>query len=167
MVKSVDTWVLCISETNPPSNNWPGDKLHSSCRKTPTAHCCLPGGASSLFGSPPLTMLSVLLWCLWLFSQPPSCSVFGSINVALLLTLPPIDAHGVPLCDPWQCPPYDTIIDSKLTSNQRLSGFVWHILHHFKAMRMWLTIAADNNVGSNSVDDWSPLTSRESLLSCS
>jgi len=46
---------------------------------------CLPGGTSSLFGPPPLTMLSVLLclWCLWLSSVATSHSFFGLIKVAL------------------------------------------------------------------------------------
>ncbi len=41
----------CVSpRLSTPSNNWHGVKLHSSCQRTPTAHCCLPGGTSSLFG---------------------------------------------------------------------------------------------------------------------
>ncbi len=73
-----------------PSNNLPEVKLPSPCQRTLAAHYCLPGGTSFLFGSPPLTMLTMLLWCLWLLSQPPSCSIFGSINVA---PLPHIAAH--------------------------------------------------------------------------
>ena len=49
-----------------------------------------PGDTSSLFGPPPLTMLSVLLWCLWLLSYATSCSIFGLIKVA---PLPHIDVH--------------------------------------------------------------------------
>jgi hypothetical protein len=44
-------------------------------------------------------MLSVLLWCLWLLSQPPSCFVFGSLMLLCCHTLPPIDCMIVIV--PW------------------------------------------------------------------
>jgi hypothetical protein len=45
-------------------------KLLPSCRRTLDTHHCLPGGTSSLFGAPLLTMLYMLLQCFWLFGQP-------------------------------------------------------------------------------------------------
>ncbi len=88
-------------------------------------------------------------------------------SVVLMLlcchTLPRIDAHCIPLCDPEQCPPHDVIIDVKV--NQRVPDFVRHVLHYVEAMRMRSTIAADYNAESNGIDDRSPSLSREFLLS--
>jgi hypothetical protein len=57
------------------------------------------------------------------------------------------------------------IIDVEV--NQRTLSFVRHVFCRVKEMRMWSTIVADNNAESNGINDWSPLTSRELLLSCS
>jgi hypothetical protein len=40
-----------------------------------------------------------------------------------------------------------------------------YVLHRVEAMRMWSTIAADNNAESNGVNERSPSTSRKSLSS--
>jgi hypothetical protein len=99
-----------------------------------------------------------------------SASRLLTLFVAVLMLLcchtsPRIDAHCVPSCDPGQCPPHDVIIDVEV--NQRAPDFIWQVLHCIKAMRMWLTIAADNNAESNGVVDQSPSTSRKLLLSSS
>ncbi len=80
-------------------------------------------------------------------------------------TLPPIDTHQVPLCNPGQRPPHDAIIDVKV--DQCTPDFVRHVLHHVEVMRMWSMIAADNNAESNNVDDWSPSAPCKLLPSCS
>ena len=74
----------CLSSTpSNTSNNPLGVKLQQSCLRPLTSHYCLPGGfsSSSLFGPPPLTMLSLLLWCLWLSSSATSHSVYCLIKV--------------------------------------------------------------------------------------
>ncbi len=43
------------------------------------------------------------------------------------------------------------IIDVKV--DQHAPNFVWHVLHRIEVMRMWLTIAVDNNVESKGVND--------------
>ena len=61
----------CVSpRLSAPSNNPPGVKLLPSCQRTLATHHCLPGDISSLLGAPLLTMLYMLLLCLWLFGQP-------------------------------------------------------------------------------------------------
>ncbi len=70
-------------------------------------------------------------------------------------TLPCIDAHCILLCNPGRCPPHDASVDVKV--DQRTPDFVWHVLHRFKEMSMWLMIAADNNAESNGIDDWSSI----------
>ena len=98
----------CHLRVSDPSNNQPQPqiKLHSSCWswRIPAAHCCLPGGTRSLYGSPPLTMLFMLLWCLWLWSQAPSHSVFGIINVDLLLHISTHRRPSCPIVGPWAAP---------------------------------------------------------------
>ena len=79
-------WALPIIQSclpprlSAPSNNPPQVKLSLSCQRTPDAHYFLPGGTSTLFGSPPLTMLYVLVWCLWLLSFASLCLLFLSIT---------------------------------------------------------------------------------------
>ncbi len=109
-------------------------------------------------------MLSMLLWCLWLLSQPPSYSVFGSINVALL---PHMAANRCPLhpivrprvtpypqprrdCWCWSWPARTRLCMARSSLHQ--------------GMHMWLTIAVDNNAESNGVNEWSPLTLLELLF---
>jgi hypothetical protein len=108
-------------------------------------------------------------WCFYgACGSSASCPLAPFLAVLMLLHChisPPINAHRVPLCDPRQRPPHDMVIDVKV--NQRVPDFVRHILHHVKAMRMQATIAVDNNMESKGVNEWSLLTLRKSLLSCS
>jgi hypothetical protein len=108
-------------------------------------------------------MLSVLLCCLWLFSSRPLAPFLAVLTLLHCHTSLPIDAHRVPSCNPGQRPPHDVIVDVEV--DQHAADFVWHVLHRIEAMRMWSTIAADNNAESNGVNDWSPLELHKSLSS--
>jgi hypothetical protein len=104
-------------------------------------------------------MLSVLL------ASHPIALFLAVLMMICCHTSLPIDAHRVPLCNPGQHPPLDVIIDVEV--DQWAPDFVRHVFHCVEELRMWSTIAADNNAESNGVDDWSPSTLRKLLSSCS
>jgi hypothetical protein len=126
-----------------PSNNPPEVKLHSSCQRTPTAHCCHPGGTSSSLGHPQFT-------CFWCFYGACGSSASRPLTLFLAIlkflhchTSPPIDAHHLPLHEPGKCPPHNASVDVKV--DQRVPDIVRHGLRRIKAMGMCLAITGVDN----------------------
>jgi hypothetical protein len=55
----------------------------------------------------------------------------------------PFDSHHIPSRDPGQRPPHDAPVYVKV--DQRVPDLVRNVVHSVEAMRMCLTIAADDN----------------------
>jgi hypothetical protein len=92
----------------------------------------------------------------------PFAPFLALLKLLRCCTLPPIDAHRVPLHNPGHCPPHDASNDAEV--DQLVHDVVWHIAHHIKAMRMCLMRAAGNNAEHDGIDDQSSVNIAQVLV---